>query len=130
MLPNCPQYIIAAFAILRSARIVVNINPSYTPRECCVVAADSGMRMRDHARRARAAGRASATDDIEQIIVTSLAEYSAVAARVRRIDGTERSRPARRRCRRLSFRASQIGPDDVAVLQYTGGTTGTPKARC
>ena len=33
MLPNCPQYIIAAFAILRLGAIVVNINPSYTARE-------------------------------------------------------------------------------------------------
>ena len=33
MLPNCPQYIIAAFAILRLGAVVVNINPSYTARE-------------------------------------------------------------------------------------------------
>ena len=33
MLPNCPQYIIAAFAVLRLGAVVVNINPSYTPRE-------------------------------------------------------------------------------------------------
>ena len=34
MLPNCPQYIIAAFAMLRLGAVVVNINPSYTAREC------------------------------------------------------------------------------------------------
>ena len=45
MLPNCPQYIIAAFAILRLGAIVVNINPSYTAREVLTVADDSGMRM-------------------------------------------------------------------------------------
>ena len=45
MLPNCPQYIIAAFAILRLGAIVVNINPSYTAREVLTVAADSGMRV-------------------------------------------------------------------------------------
>src|SRR5438093_9982531 len=33
ILPNCPQYIIAAFAILRLGAVVVNINPSYTARE-------------------------------------------------------------------------------------------------
>ena len=42
MLPNCPQYIIAAFAILRLGAVVVNINPSYTAREVLIVAADSG----------------------------------------------------------------------------------------
>ena len=45
MLPNCPQYLIAAFAILRIGGIVVNINPLYTPREIIVVAVDSGMRL-------------------------------------------------------------------------------------
>src|SRR5204862_61537 len=37
MLPNCPQYLIAAFAILRIGGIVVNVNPLYTPREIAVV---------------------------------------------------------------------------------------------
>src|SRR6266545_2181431 len=45
MLPNCPQYIIAAFAILRHGAVVVNINPSYTGREVLVVAGDSTPRI-------------------------------------------------------------------------------------
>ena len=45
MLPNCPQYIIAAFAILRHGAIVVNINPTYTAREVLALAVDSGMRV-------------------------------------------------------------------------------------
>ena len=44
MLPNCPQYIIASFAILRLGAIVVNINPSYTAREALIIATDSGVR--------------------------------------------------------------------------------------
>src|SRR5258705_4406082 len=44
MLPNCPQYIIAVFAVLRLGATVVNINPLYTPRGILVVAQDSGMR--------------------------------------------------------------------------------------
>jgi long-chain acyl-CoA synthetase len=44
MLPNCPQYIIAAFAILRHGAVVVNINPTYTAREVLTVANDSGIR--------------------------------------------------------------------------------------
>ena len=42
MLPNCPQYLVAAFAVLRLGATVVNINPLYTPREVLVVAQDSG----------------------------------------------------------------------------------------
>src|SRR6267142_6649245 len=45
MLPNCPQYLVATFAILRLGAIVLNVNPLYTPREVAVVAKDSGMRM-------------------------------------------------------------------------------------
>src|SRR5262249_28000455 len=41
MLPNCPQYIIAAFAILRLGAVIVNVNPSYTEREFLVIATDS-----------------------------------------------------------------------------------------
>src|SRR5207237_7323740 len=44
MLPNCPQYIFSAFAILRLGAVVVNINPSYTAREAQVIAADSKVR--------------------------------------------------------------------------------------
>src|SRR5258708_35963509 len=45
MLPNCPQYIVAAFGVLRLGAIVVNINPSYTAREAQVIAKDSEVRV-------------------------------------------------------------------------------------
>src|SRR4030095_14279304 len=44
MLPNCPQYLISFFAVVRLGAIVVNVNPIYTPREVEMVARDSGMR--------------------------------------------------------------------------------------
>jgi long-chain acyl-CoA synthetase len=134
MLPNCPQYMIAAFAILRHGAVVVNINPTYTARELLTVAADSGMRMLitldalAPLAKSLAGGAA-----LEHIIVTSLAEYTPAAAPPPRVEDT------------LSFTdlvnapasagtasASQavhvsIAADDLAVLQYTGGTTGTPK---
>src|SRR5260370_40855105 len=43
MLPNCPQYIVATFAVLRLGATVVNVNPLYTPREVLVSAQDSCM---------------------------------------------------------------------------------------
>src|SRR5215831_20483839 len=43
MLPNCPQYMIAAFALLRRGAVVVNINPTYTARELLGIAVDSGI---------------------------------------------------------------------------------------
>ena len=44
MLPNCPQYPITFFALMRLGLIATNINPTYTPRELAVVASDAGIR--------------------------------------------------------------------------------------
>ncbi len=128
MLPNSPQYIIAAFAILRLGAIIVNLNPIYTAREVLTVARDSGIRMlvtldslapialgiRDEMK-------------LERIIVTSLAEYSAAAAPPPNIDGTVSLTDLLREAGRPTLPRVMIAPEDVAVLQYTGGTTGTPK---
>ena len=50
MLPNCPQYLISFFAIVRLGAIVANVNPIYTPREVEMVARDSGYARYHHAR--------------------------------------------------------------------------------
>ena len=129
MLPNCPQYVIAAFAILRHGAIVVNINPTYTARELLSVANDSAMRflVTLDVLAPLALGVRGDTR-LEQIIITSLAEYSTAAAATATVDGTLRlsdlidDGPAPRHVR------VPIDPDDLAVLQYTGGTTGAPKA--
>ena len=73
MLPNCPQYIVAAFAILRLGAVVVNINPTYTAREVLNVASDSGIRMLVTLDRlAPLALEVRGQTSIEQVIVTSL----------------------------------------------------------
>ena len=152
MLPNCPQYIIAAFAVLRLGAVVVNINPSYTAREFLVVTTDSTPKLLitlDALVPLVQGVRGQTT--IQHIIVTSLAEYSAAAAAPPRIDGTlafsdltgTRSQPgvtaepaSESGQTEVGLgsdpgptpsRPPTIGPDDLAVLQYTGGTTGTPK---
>ncbi len=128
MLPNCPQYIIAAFAVLRHGAVVVNINPTYTAREVQTVAADSGLRlMVTLDLLAPLALGLVGQSALETLIVTSLAEYSAAAATppAVAIQGVvalatlvaEPAAPVR----------VVIAPDDLAVLQYTGGTTGVPK---
>jgi long-chain acyl-CoA synthetase len=129
MLPNCPQYVIAAFAVLRLGAIVVNVNPVYTAREVLTVAQDSGMRtVLTLDRLAPLVLGVRPQTDIDYVIVTSLAEYSAERAAPPRVDGAlslaglleevgEPGAPPR----------VVIAPDEVAVLQYTGGTTGAPK---
>jgi long-chain acyl-CoA synthetase len=128
MLPNCPQYLIAAFAILRIGGIVVNVNPLYTPREIAVVAVDSGMRLL--LTLDVLAPQALAVRDqtaIEAIVITSAAEYSAAAAQCPAVEGTKRLSDVLAGAEEPDLPRASIDPEDVAVLQYTGGTTGVPK---
>ncbi len=128
MLPNCPQYIIASFAILRHGAVVVNINPTYTAREVLSVANDSGIRclITLDVLAPLAIGIRERTG-IERIIVTSLAEYSAAAAPAPHVDGTDTLSDLIAAVAAPQLIRVPIAPDDLAVLQYTGGTTGTPK---
>ena len=128
MLPNCPQYIIAAFAILRLGAVIVNVNPSYTPREFLVVAIDSTPRVLITLDAlAPMAQNLRTQTTIEQIIVTSIAEYAAAATAPPSIDGTLAFSDLLAQGPSAAGGSSSISADDLAVLQYTGGTTGTPK---
>jgi len=128
MLPNCPQYIVSAFAILRLGAVVVNINPIYTAREVLTVANDAGFKvlltLDTLAPLALAARGHSA---VETVIVTSLAEYTAAAAAPPRVDETLALTDLIAAETGRNLPRVIIAPEDVAVLQYTGGTTGTPK---
>ncbi|HSQ05759.1 MAG TPA: long-chain fatty acid--CoA ligase, partial [Burkholderiales bacterium] len=130
MLPNCPQYLVAAFAVLRLGATIVNVNPLYTPREVLVVAQDSGMSalltldalapvtlaVRDRTK-------------IQNVIITSLAEYSPAATLPVPIEGTLRLGDLLVEVDEPDLPRVDIDTDeDVAVLQYTGGTTGAPRA--
>lgn len=130
MLPNCPQYLIATFAVLRLGAIVVNINPLYTPREILVVAQDSGMRaLLTLDLLAPAVLGVCNQTKIENIIITSLREYSPAATPPDTIAGTQRFADLLAEVNEVQLPRIEINPDeDVAVLQYTGGTTGVPKA--
>jgi long-chain acyl-CoA synthetase len=128
MLPNCPQYIIAAFAVLRHGAIVVNINPTYTPREVLGVANDSGIRLLITLDVLAPLALAVRKDtSLEHIIITSLGEYSAPSAPAGKVDGTLRMSDLIEDVRLPHVIRVPIAPGDLAVLQYTGGTTGTPK---
>ncbi|HXG64842.1 MAG TPA: long-chain fatty acid--CoA ligase [Blastocatellia bacterium] len=130
MLPNCPQYLISFFAIIRLGAIVTNVNPIYTPREVEQMASDSGMRaLITLDALAPVALSVKPRTQIETVITTSMKEYSAAP------DGAPPT-PAGT----LSFSELMAGitepklprveidaENDIAVLQYTGGTTGVPK---
>lgn len=129
MLPNCPQYLIATFGILRVGAIVVNVNPLYTPREIAVVANDSAMRVLvvlDAL--APAALAVKEQTAIETLIVTSALEYSARDEPCPAVEGAERLADLLASVDVPELPRMTVDPEnDVAVLQYTGGTTGVPK---
>lgn len=128
MLPNCPQYLVAAFAALRLGAVVVNVNPLYTPREVAVVAKDSGMRVfltLDVLAPVTLSVREQT--GIEHVVVTSAAEYSAAALPCPPVEGTLRLADLLAGVGEPDLPSVDIDPEDVAVLQYTGGTTGVPK---
>ena len=128
MLPNCPQYVIAAFAVLRCGAIVVNVNPSLTQREVLHIARDSGMRtLLTLGSLAPLILAVQVQTSIEDVIVTALEEYSTTAAPPSRVTGTRALAELVTGEGRPPVTLVPISPDDVAVLQYTGGTTGSPK---
>jgi long-chain acyl-CoA synthetase len=128
MLPNCPQYIVAAFATLRLGGVVVNINPIYTARELSNVAVDSGFKVLITLDRlAPIALELRGPSDLAHVIVTSLGEYSAEQAPAPRVDGTIALTDLTTMDDGEDLPRVVISPEDLAVLQYTGGTTGTPK---
>jgi long-chain acyl-CoA synthetase len=127
MLPNCPQYLIAAFAILRLGAIVVNVNPLYTAREFLIVAKDADIRVLltlDALVPMALAVREQTK--IENFIITSIAEYSPAATVPNQIERTLRLFDLLTAAE-TDLPDVEVAPEDVAVLQYTGGTTGVPK---
>jgi long-chain acyl-CoA synthetase len=128
MLPNCPQYIIAAFAILRLGAVIVNINPIYTEREVLNVANDSTIKVLITLDRlAPLALAIQKLTLIEHVVVTSLAEYSGERATPPKVADTLALSDLIAVDDAIKLPRLAIEPDHVAVLQYTGGTTGTPK---
>ena len=145
LLPNCPAYVVSYFAILKAGAVVVNLNPLYTAEELSALAADSGVAAvvtLDLAALHEKAAALLKSGSVSQLIVASFAQQLPFLKRVmfrlfRRGDIAKTGR--RRRGRVLSFEALLrerrapnpvvIDPqEDVALFQYTGGTTGRPRA--
>lgn len=130
MLPNCPQYVIAFFAIVRLGAIAANVNPLYTPREVEVVAKDSGMRLLltlDVL--APISLGVKANTSLEHIITTSVQAYGHDHRHAPHApEGTLSFSELIAHVDKVVLPSVTINAtEDVAALVYTGGTTGTPK---
>ena len=143
MLPNTLQYPVALFGALRAGLIVVNTNPLYTGRELEHQLTDSGAAAIVVLENfAHVVAQVAPHCALKKILVTAVGDFLPFpkswmvnyVVRHRRkqvppwhIPDAESFRDAVRAGRRLAFQPVEIGPQDIAFLQYTGGTTGVAK---
>ena len=146
MLPNVPQYPVAVAAVLRAGLVVVNVNPLYTPRELEHQLKDSGAKAIIVLENfAGVLAQVVEPLPIKTVLVAAMGDMlgwfkgtlvNQVVRRVKKLVpaftlpasvSSTRFNEALARGRRLIFAPVLLGPDDIAVLQYTGGTTGVSK---
>ncbi|MFP6829945.1 MAG: AMP-binding protein [Gammaproteobacteria bacterium] len=143
MMPNVLQYPVAVFGILRAGLVVVNVNPLYTPRELEHQLTDSGASAIVVLENfAATVAEVLERTEVEHVIVSGLGDHLPALRRVLthlvlkyvkrlvpawRIDGTVRYTVALGIGAGRDYQRVELGPDDIAFLQYTGGTTGVAK---
>jgi long-chain acyl-CoA synthetase len=143
MMPNVPQYPVAVAAILRAGYVVVNVNPLYTPRELEHQLKDSGAKAILIVENfAAVLAQVLGSVPTQKVVVTGVGDMlgfpkamlvNYVVRKVKkavpefRIDGAVSFNDAVSQGRGKTYQPAPVGPDDIAVLQYTGGTTGVSK---
>jgi long-chain acyl-CoA synthetase len=143
MLPNLLQFPVALFGALRAGCAIVNVNPLYTPRELRYLLVDSSASaivVLDNF--AHTVEEVLVDTEIRHVITTSAGDMlpfpkaqvvNLVVKYVRHmvppwhIEGAVPLPKALLRGAELSLEEAAARPDEMAFLQYTGGTTGVPK---
>ena len=143
MMPNVLQYPIALIGALRAGYTIVNVNPLYTPRELEHQLKDSGAEAIVILENfARTLDQVVGKTNVKHVIVASMGDMlgglkgmivNLVVRRVKKmvpawsLPGHVKFKEALRQGARATFKPVKAGPEDIAFLQYTGGTTGVSK---
>ena len=143
MMPNVPNYPVAVAGILRAGMVVVNVNPLYTARELEHQLKDSGAKAIIIIENFAATLEACiANTPIKHVVLSAMGDMlgtlkgvlvNYVVRNVKKmvpefdLPYAVRFNEALARGARMNLMRPEINGDDVAVLQYTGGTTGVSK---
>ena len=143
MMPNVPQYPVAVAAILRAGLVVVNVNPLYTPRELEHQLKDSGAKAIVIIENfAVTLQKCIATTQVKHIVLCAMGDMlrmpkatlvNFVVRNVKKLvpdfelSGAVKFNKAVALGRQAVYAKPVVQADDIAVLQYTGGTTGVSK---
>ncbi len=143
MMPNVPQYPVAVAAILRAGLVVVNVNPLYTARELEHQLKDSGAKAIIIIENfAATLEKCIAQTPVQHVVLAAMGDrlgllkgslVNYVVRNVKKmvpafnLPQAVRFNDALSKGRHQAFRKPELTADDIAVLQYTGGTTGVSK---
>ena len=143
MMPNVPQYPVTVAAVLRAGFVVVNVNPLYTPRELEHQLKDSGAKAIVIIENfATTLEQCIAHTPVKHVVLCAMGDQlgflkgmlvNYVVRNVKKmvpaynLPGAVRFNDAVAQGTRGTLKKPDIKPDDIALLQYTGGTTGVSK---
>jgi len=143
MMPNLLQYPVALFGVLRAGMVVVNVNPLYTPRELKHQLNDSGASaIVIVSNFAHTLEKVVADTAVKHVMLTRMGDHLApvkatlvnfVVKYIKKLvpkyhlPGAVPLRHALQQGARMAYQRPALSNNDLAFLQYTGGTTGVAK---